>query len=373
MKLLPILTAIVVAAVIFGIVIERDSFRQLLGGSAEVTEISESVAETETLPTTAQGENRPVVAVVAIDSTAEPIDNQVVLRGRTEADRQVEVKSQISGLVISDPLKKGSFVTAGQIVCEIDPGTRPAALEQAKAQLAEAEISNVAAERLVKGGFTSETQAVASRATLQAAAASVKVAQTEMDRLHITAPFDGLLETDSAELGNLLQPGAACATIIRLDPIRLVGFLPETSVDAVQLDATASARLANGDTVSGKVVFVSRSADDLTRTFRVDIEVANPDLAIRDGQTAEIAIEAAGSLAHLLPQSALTLNDDGAMGVRIVTPENRVAFMPVNVVRDTVDGILVNGLPETAKVITVGQEYVSDGVEVIAKAPGEQP
>jgi len=96
----------------------------------------------------------------------------------------------------------------------------------------------------------------------------------------------------------------------------------------------------------------------------VDIDVPNPDLKIRDGQTAEILIAADGAKAHLLPQSALTLNDDGALGVRVVGDGNIVDFVPVNLIRDTIDGVWVTGLNETADVIVVGQEYVTKGVEV---------
>ncbi|HAL77100.1 MAG TPA: efflux RND transporter periplasmic adaptor subunit, partial [Rhodobacteraceae bacterium] len=53
---------------------------------------------------------------------------------------------------------------------------------------------------------------------IESAEAGVAVAEQEIDKLTIKAPFDGLLETDSAELGSLMQPGALCATIIQLDP-----------------------------------------------------------------------------------------------------------------------------------------------------------
>ena len=109
----------------------------------------------------------------------------------------------------------------------------------------------------------------------------------------------------------------------------------------------------------------SRSADQNTRTFRVDVEVPNSDLSIRDGQTAEIGIQSDGELAHLLPQSALTLDDSGTLGVRLVV-DSKAAFTPVSVVRDTVDGIWVTGLDESADVIVVGQEFVTDGVAVVA-------
>jgi len=94
--------------------------------------------------------------------------------------------------------------------------------------------------------------------------------------------------------------------------------------------------------------------------------VPNDDLSIRDGQTAEIIIAAEGKSAHLLPQSALTLNDNGQLGVRVVTKDNEADFVPVTVLRDTIDGIWLAGLPEKADVIIIGQEYVVAGVPVEA-------
>jgi len=152
--------------------------------------------------------------------------------------------------------------------------------------------------------------------------------------------------------------------VIQLDPIKLVGFVPEIDVDRIEVGARAGARLSSGREVVGEVSFLSRSADMTTRTFRVEVQVPNPDLSIRDGQTAEILVETEGQRAHLIPQSALTLDDAGAVGVRVVTEDSTALFMPLTVLRDTRDGIWVGGLPETVNIITIGQEFVTDGVPV---------
>jgi len=187
-----------------------------------------------------------------------------------------------------------------------------------------------------------------------------------MDELSVTAPFAGVLETETAELGSLLQPGATCATVIQLDPIKMIGFVTEADVGKVTVGAPAMIRLLTGEApVTGRVTFVSRSADDATRTFRVEVTAPNGDLAISDGQTAEILVQSEGRQAHLIPQSALTLNDEGQIGVRTVDDENITRFMPVNLIRDTTEGVWVADLPDQANVIVVGQEYVVDGVQVL--------
>ncbi|RMH46278.1 MAG: efflux RND transporter periplasmic adaptor subunit, partial [Alphaproteobacteria bacterium] len=80
---------------------------------------------------------------------------------------------------------------------------------------------------------------------------------------------------------------------------------------------------------------------------------------------AEIIIELPGQTGHLLPTSALTLDDDGRLGVRIIR-DGRARFVPVRVIRDTADGLWIAGLDETADVIIVGQEFVGDGKPVTA-------
>ncbi|RMH39168.1 MAG: efflux RND transporter periplasmic adaptor subunit, partial [Alphaproteobacteria bacterium] len=303
--------------------------------------------------------------VVAMHSTAAEIDAGLVLRGRTEAVRVVEVRAETSGRVISKPLRKGAFVREGDPLCQLDPGTRHADLSEAEARLAEARINYNAATKLAKEGFASSTREASARAQLQSAEAAVERARREIERLTMRAPFEGYLESDTAELGLLLQPGASCATVIQLDPIKMVGFVPEKEIDRVRPGAPARARLITGRELAGTVSFIARSSDPETRTFRVEVTIPNPDLAVRDGQTAEIVIATAATRAHLVPSSALTLDDEGRLGVRVVDADSRARFVPLRVVRDTPRGFWVTGLPDEADVIVVGQEYVTDGAPVL--------
>ncbi len=87
--------------------------------------------------------------------------------------------------------------------------------------------------------------------------------------------------------------------------------------------------------------------------------------------TAEAAIPVAAMTVHRLSPGVLTLDDDGAVGVRTVDPDNRVVFMPVSIAMQDAEGFWVTGLPETVTVITVGQEYVSDG-QLVEPVPHEK-
>jgi len=366
MKFIPVLNAVLVSTALYALVFERDRLMSFAG--------AQTAPETALPATDPQPPAPAAVPVQVLHSVARPLDQGVLLRGQTEAARRVELRAETAGRVISEPLRRGTEVAAGDVLCRIDPGTRPAALAEAEARLAEAELNASAAERLQAGGYRSETAAAGAAAALQGAAAAVEAVRTDIARLAITAPFGGVLEDDSAELGALLSVGGLCATVIQLDPIRLVGFVPETELSRIQPGAMVGARLTTGQQVTGRVTHLARSADPATRTFRVEAEVANADRGIREGQTVEMLIAAEGTQAHLLPASALTLDDAGHLGVRLAVG-NRAEFSPVTFLRDEPGGLWVSGLPDAADVIVVGQDYVTEGsvlaVTIVDRAPGE--
>ncbi|MEM8787718.1 MAG: efflux RND transporter periplasmic adaptor subunit [Pseudomonadota bacterium] len=357
MRLGSILTAVIVAAALYMVIVERDTLLAVAGADAPAAPESAAAETADTL--SPQDANAPV-SVVVRRSAAQPVQNGLVLAGRTEADRKVEIRSETTGLVISEPILKGSTITAGDTLCQLDPGVSNAMLTEARARLQEAETIYTTAQRLMERGFNAETDAISKQAALEGAAAAVEQAEKEIDRLTITAPFDGILETNTADLGTLLQPGSACATLISLDPIHLVGFVPEQEIERLTIGSPAGARLITGQVVSGQVSFIGRSAEEVTRTFRVEVRVPNPDLSIRDGVSAEILVGLEGEEGHLLPQSSLTLNDEGRLGVR-VNDGGVARFLPVDPIRDQPDGIWVSGLPPTAEIIVVGQDFVREG------------
>ena len=160
-----------------------------------------------------------------------------------------------------------------------------------------------------------------------------------------------------------MRQGSACATVLQLNPMKLVGNATEQQVAGITVGANAGAQLLSGREVKGNVTFVSRRADSITKTFRVEVTVPNDDDDLRDGSTADIFIALSGEKGHLLPQSALTLNGDGIMGIRAVEG-GKAKFIPVKIIRDSVEGVWVSGLPTEVGIIVVGQEYVTDGLDV---------
>ncbi|MEX0838530.1 MAG: efflux RND transporter periplasmic adaptor subunit [Parvibaculum sp.] len=310
--------------------------------------------------------NVTVPQVRIVTSTAIARQGAVAIRGRTAAKRAVEVRAETQGTVAELPVEKGERVKAGDVLCGINLDARDAQLAEAKAVARQRQLEYDASRQLAEKGWRAPTVAAASRAAHDAAQARLKQMQIEVSQTKIVAPFDGVFDDRRVEVGDYLRIGDVCGLVVELDPLLVIGQVAEDRVGMLKIGLPGRARLITGETVSGTVSFVAKTADPATRTFRVELEVPNPEFKMRAGITAEIVVPGEEVQAHRIPSSVISLDDKGVIGVRTVDKDGRVRFDAVQLVDDTPDGIWVSGLPQTVKLITVGQDYVIEGQKVEA-------
>jgi multidrug efflux system membrane fusion protein len=306
----------------------------------------------------------PPFAVRAEVFTARERAATLQIRGRTEANLRVDVKAETAGKIIELPVHKGEYVPKDRVLCKIDPGARVFVANQAEAGLSRARADYDAATSLAKRGHGAKLNVTTQKAALDSARANLATARLDLERTEIKAPFSGILEEQPAKVGDLLGVGSTCATLVATDPLIAVGHVSEIKVSGLLAGMMGTAETLTGEVVEGKLRFVSSSADTKTRTFRIELELANKDRRLRDGLTVNIKIPLQARKAHFLPQALLTMNDAGQIGVKVVR-EGKSWFSPVDILANTRDGIWVGGLDETVEVITTGQEYVTDGQTVV--------
>ena len=304
----------------------------------------------------------PIVQAVLIQPTVRPYT--VLVRGRTQAARIVSVRSETSGVVSSTPVREGSFVRAGQVLCQLNVDARQASVDQARANLRSKQLNETASADLEARGYRSRTQVLSDQASLDQASAAVRQAEVALAQTNIRAPFAGVFNERDIEVGGFLSPGGACGVVIELDPLKIAGDASEGDIDKIRTGAPAHAVLANGQVIDGAIYSAARDADPQTRTYHVVVMAHNPGSQVRSGLSAEVNVKAGQGEAHLVPSSALVLDSAGRQGVRYVEGENQVAFAPVKVIEETPQGVWVTGLSGAVRVITVGQAYVLEGQKV---------
>ncbi|HEY3144916.1 MAG TPA: efflux RND transporter periplasmic adaptor subunit, partial [Dongiaceae bacterium] len=302
-----------------------------------------------------------IVSVQVMTSKAEAQPRTIVLRGRTEADRVVEVRAETTGRVVDIPVDEGALVHKGDLIAVLDGTDRAARLAEAKALLLQRKAESEASKRLAEKGFAPKLNLAELAANEALAQAAVKTMEVEISHLSIEAPIEGVLDKRNAEVGNYLQVADPVATVIDLDPIVLVGYATERDVSQLEIGGPAHARLLDGREVVGALRFISARAEKETRTYRVEVEVPNADYGIRDGLSAELVVPVEDVPAHRISPAVLTLGSNGEVGVKLVDESNMVRFTPIEILREDTNGLWVTGLAQTARLIVVGQDFVVDG------------
>ena len=290
---------------------------------------------------------------------------EVPLRGRTKAKSTATITPETSGVVTAVNVTKGQRVEVGDVLCTLDQGTRAAAVATAQASLAQAQADFDTNKSLREKGLAAANTANALDSALKAAQSQFDQAKAEFDRTQVRTTVAGVVQDPVTTVGSMLSPGAPCATVVELDPMLFVGTVPEVNIGRAKLGLKAKVQTVAGATVEGEVSYIASTADESTRSFPVEIQIPNPDGSVLSGLTATATVSMGTLPAHLLPQSVLTLDDNGAIGVRAVK-DGKVEFYPVTVVSDSREGVWVTGLPPLVDVITVGQESVVAGQTVNA-------
>jgi multidrug efflux system membrane fusion protein len=241
-------------------------------------------------------------------STAVAYQPLIKLKSTTVSETRVEVKAKTSGEVVKIGSRQGDFIQKDSVLCSL--------------------------------GIV------------------------ELNRTEVKAPFSGYIEK-IVKPGNFLERGQICATIIQLNPITFVAEVPESDINKVTEGQQVILNLITGETIEGKLTFVSKSASSLTRTFKVEAEIENKNGVIRDGITSEMIIKTSKIKAHKITPSVLMLNDKGILGIKVIRDLEIVKFLPVTILEDSEDGIWVTGIPNQIQLITQGQGFVEDDQKVL--------
>jgi multidrug efflux system membrane fusion protein len=306
--------------------------------------------------------------VAVIETFAVPHSRKLTISGRTEADKHVTLSARTGGILTEFRVKRGTRVKEGDVIAVLSDDARAAQVAQAESLVIQRRTELEAKRKLIATGAIPRLDLVNLEAMLKAAEGALAVAEAERDRGVVRAPWPGVVNEVMVDVGEAAFSfqGRELAKVVALDPMLAVVEVAERKLAGIKIGELAKVQLVTGETASGRIRFVAKTASPSTRTYRVEVELPNPDGAIPDGITAEVSVQLAQVAATRMPRSALTISSNGDVGVRSVDANGRVAFMPVSVVEDQQSQMWVAGIPDRARVIVRGQDFVRDGQEVEA-------
>src|SRR5215472_14607680 len=275
-----------------------------------------------------------------------------------------QIQPQVSGYLIKQNYQEGALVHKGQVLFKIDPRPFQAVLDQAKAQLAQAEAQQgktaldvqrdtpLAKEKAIaQSQLDNDIQAnLAAKASVQAGKAAVEQAELNLEFTNVRSLVDGVAGIANAQIGNLVGPQTLLTTVSQLDPIK-VYFVPSEQqyLAFVKRNPTVAARerteshfefeliLADGSTYPrrGKFYFADRQVDVQTGAIRLAALFPNPDNVLRPGQYGRVRfVSYIRHDAVLVPQKAIT-ELQGIYQVAVVGEDNKVSLRAVKVGEQT--------------------------------------
>jgi RND family efflux transporter MFP subunit len=323
------------------------------------------------------------------------------------------IQPQVSGYLIEQKYREGSFVRKGDVLFEIDPRPFQAVLdqargqvEQARGQLAQAQAQlglaaiNVkrdtplaAARAIAQSQLDNDVQAQAqyeaqvktTQANIQTAQAAVEQAELNLGFTHVRSLIDGIAGIATTQIGNLVGPTTVLTAVSQLDPIKVYFSISEQEylslaarirpgggIDLLNEKSMVPLQLTlSNETIyphSGHIVFADREVNNQTGTIRIVGAFANPGNLLRPGQFGRIrAVTSTKSGALLVPQRAVSelqgryqvavVGKDNRVNIRLVEPGDRVGPM----------WVINKGLEKGDLVISEGAAKARDGSVVTPK------
>jgi multidrug efflux system membrane fusion protein len=313
-----------------------------------------------------EAKEQPLFRVAVGPAKVEPHSPILILSGRTEADRKVTITARTGGMLTELRVKRGQHVQQGDVIAVLSDDARLAQVAQAEALVEQRKAELEAKRTLITSGALPKLDLVNLESMYKSAEASLGMARAELERSIVRAPWAGVITDVPAEVGGAAfsMAGKEIATLVALDPMLAVVEVSERKLAGIKVGETTEVRLVTNQTVKGRVRYVSSSASATTRTYRVEVEMPNADRKIPDGITAEVVVSLKAVPATRVPRSALTISSAGDIGVRVVDSADKVQFVPVGIVEDQQDMMWLSGIPDGARLILRGQDFVREGQKV---------
>jgi len=362
---------------------------------------------------------QPTVEVASVEQKDFPVYQEWI--GTLTGQVNAEVKAQLTGYLLKQNYKEGSYVRKGQLLFEIDSRPFQAALDQARGRLAqaqaqlvqdEAQLATAEANQLKsqldveKYGPLAEANAVskqdfdnatqtnlankaqvqaakaaiaAAKAQIQASQAAVETAEINLNFTRVISPIDGIAGVAQAQIGDLVSTtSGVLTTVSTLDPIKDYFSVGEQEYLALQRQFLGSEPkrwrlqliLADGTTYpqEGSFYFADRAVNQNTGAIQLAALFPNPGNVLRPGQYGKVrAILRTQANALLIPQAAVT-EEQGSYLVAVIGSDNRVAMRPIQVGERTgAMWVIQDGLKPGERVVVEGQQNLQPGMLVQTK------
>lgn len=310
----------------------------------------------------AQGGRGDAVTPVAVASaTRIELSDMVEALGTARANESVVITTQVTEIVSRVAFDSGDVVETGQVLVELTDAEESAALEEARAALADAERERARFSDLRARGVASQAQLDALSSTVEQARSRVQALEARLSDLIVRAPFDGVIGLRNTSAGALVRPGDPIATLDDISTIKLDFTVPERFIGVLERGAPVRARSAayDNEEFTGVVTNIDSRVDPVTRTVVVRAEIDNEAGRLLPGMLMLASLQRDLRTAIVTPELAV-LRDGAQSFVYAVVDDGEGALSVVR--RNVETGSRRDGFIEIVSGLNEGDLVVSEGV-----------
>lgn len=299
---------------------------------------------------------------VAKVETGKSIAREEVV-GTVRARERATVEPKVSGRIAHLNAALGQAVAAGDVLCELDVREIKARLDQALAQSEQAAKDLERYANLLKQEAVTRAEYDAVEARSRMAAAAVAEAETMLGYAKVTAPFSGVITRKLADVGELASPGRPLVEIENTNDLRVEVDLPESLLSQIRIGAKLQiVQEGSASAVEGTVSEIGPSADPMSRTYRVKIDLPREG-GFRPGQFVRVVVPVGESPRLLVPSGAVI--ERGQLEFVFVVTNNIAQLRLVRTAKRTGDTVeIVSGVSVGETVVTDGADTLTDGQPV---------
>lgn len=331
----------------------------LIAGSAILAVSCGNSSNRQGVAAVAPVDEAPAVSVVEV--SAREVPQIATYTSTVQAYVKNNIAPQMTGRITKINAEIGDFVKKGDILAEIDK----AQLLQAQLQLQNAEIEYGRLKALYDAGGLSKSD-------LDAIELQYNVTKTQVENLLentvLRSPVNGVVTARNYDAGDMYSMSAPIYTVEQIVPVKLLVGISETDYSKVKkgdsVEITADA--VPGKTFYGKIEKIYPTIDPATRTFTVEVVVANNYKTLRPGMFARVAVNFGSNNSVVIPDVAVVKQQgSGERFVYVLNDDDTVTYRKVVLGRRMgAEYEVLDGIEDGAKVITGGQIRLKNGIKV---------
>lgn len=339
------------------------------------TDLDKQIIAIESQIQSLQPENKNYPKVMVTRPRKGVFEHFITLQGNAKADKHISMHPEVGGTIREILVKEGQWVTKGHIMLKLDADVIDNNISEVRTSYDFAKVLFEKRKRLWNLKIGSEISYLEAKNKKEGLEKKIASLEAQRSKLHIKAPFGAYVDQIFAKEGGLASQMTPVLDMINYKKMYIEVDVSESYVSEMKKGTEARlffGSLSSLDTIFSKVSWVSKSIDEKSRTFKLHINIENPQGEIKTNMVARVVLKNFESQGVIIPEELIREDLDGNSFVFVVSRDESIPFVTkqiITVKSNYKGGVLISeGLTGEELLVSKGMSDLENGdkVELVA-------